>query len=94
VSEPPTADHEKPSLDLPKSKEKVKDVDFLLVSSSHSMMSVGDLEIPITRTNMRLLTRMKHREREELGVNHQGITQPSKVVHEHQFVGSRYSKGE
>jgi len=57
-------------------------------------MSVGDLEIPITGTNMRLLTRMRHEEKEELGVNNQGITQPLEFVHEHRFGGSRYTKGE
>ena len=87
-------DDEQPSSVLSKSKEKVKDVDFLSVSSSHSMMSVGDLEIPITGTNMRLLTRMRHEEKEELGANNQGITQPLEVVHEHQFAGLRYTKGE
>jgi len=75
VSEPSIMDDEKPSSVLSKSKEKVKDVDFLLVSSSHSMMYFGDLEIPITRTNMRLLTKMRHKEK-ELGANNQGITQP------------------
>lgn len=75
-------DDEKPSLVLSKLKEKV-DVDFLSISSSHSMMSVGDLDIPITGTNMRLLTRMRHEEKEELGSNNQGITQPLEVVHEH-----------
>jgi len=67
--EPTTINDEQPSSVLSKSKEEVKDVDFLLVSSSHSMISIGDLEIPITRTNMRLLTRMRHEEKEELGVN-------------------------
>ena len=60
---------------LSKSTEEVKYVDFLPVSSSHSMISVGDLEIPITGKNMRLLTRMRHEEKEELGVNNQGISQ-------------------
>jgi len=83
TNEPPTIDVEKPSLILSKSKEEVKDVDFLSVLSSHSMIYVGDLEIPITGTNMRLLTRMRHEEKEELGVNNQGITQPLEVVHKH-----------
>ena len=58
------------------------------------MISIGDLEIPITGTNMRLLTRMRHEEKEELGVNNQGITPPLVVVHKHRFAGSRYTKGE
>jgi len=57
------------------------------------MMSVGDLEIPITGTNMRLLTKTRHEEKELRAIN-QGITQPLEVVHEHRFVGSRYNKGE
>jgi len=57
------------------------------------MISVGDLEIPITRTNMRLLTRTRHEEK-ELGVNNQGITQPLEVVYENRFAGLRYTKGE
>ncbi len=80
ASEPPKTDDEKPSSVLSKSTEEVKDVDFLSVSSSHSMISVGDVEIPITGTNMRLLTRMRHEEKEELGVNNQGITQPLEDV--------------
>lgn len=94
ISEPPTTDDEQPSSFLSKSTEEVKDVDFLSVLSSHSMTSVGDVEIPITGTNMRLLTRMSHKEKEELGVNNQGITQPLEVVHEHRFAGSRYTKRE
>ena len=89
ASEPPTTDDEKPSSVLSKSTEEVKDVDFLSVSSSHSMISVGDLEIPITGTNMRLLTRMRHDKKEKLGVNNQGITQPLEVVHKHRFAGLR-----
>ena len=33
------------------------------------MISVGNVEIPITGTNLRLLTRMRYKEGEELGVN-------------------------
>ena len=93
-SKPPTTDDEQPSSVLSKSTKEVKDVDFLLVSSSHSMISIGDLEIPITGTNMRLLTRMRHKEEEELGVNNQGITQPLEVVQRPQFVGLGYTEGE
>ena len=50
TSEPPTTDDEKPSSVLSKSTEEVKNVDFLSVSSSHSRIFVGDVEIPITGT--------------------------------------------
>jgi len=60
--------------------KEVKDVDFLSVSYSHSMISVGDMEIPITGTNMRLLTRMRSKEEKFLSVNNQGITQSLEVV--------------
>lgn len=69
ASKPTIINDEQSSSVLSKSKEEVKDVDFLLVSSSHSMMSIGDLGIPITRTNMRLLTTTRHEEKEELDVN-------------------------
>lgn len=85
ITKPPTTNDEKPSSVLCKSKEEVKYFDFLLVSSSHSIMCVGYLEILITGTNMRLLTRMRHKEKEELGANNQGITPPLEVVHEHPF---------
>ena len=44
------------------------------------MISIGDVEIPITGTNIRLLTRMRYKEEEELDVNNQGITQPLEVL--------------
>jgi len=62
ASEPLTIDDEKPSSILSKSTKEVKDVDFLLVLSSHSVISIGDLDIPIIGTNMRLLTRMRYKE--------------------------------
>lgn len=62
ASEPPKTDDEKPSSVLSKSTEEGKDVDFLSVSSSHSMISVGDVEIPTTGKSMRLLTRMRYKE--------------------------------
>jgi len=61
ISEP-TTDDEKPSSVLSKSIEEIKDVDLISVSSSHSMIYVGDLEIPIIGTSMRLLTRMRCKE--------------------------------
>lgn len=47
ASEPPTTDDKMPSSILSKSTEEVKDVDFLSVLFSYSMISVGDVEIPI-----------------------------------------------
>jgi len=93
-SEPPTTNDEQPLSVLSKSTKEVKDVDFLSVSSSHSMILVGDLEIPIIGTNMRLLTRMRHKEEEELGVNNQGITQPLEVVQRPEFTSLGYTEGE
>src|SRR5699024_9671062 len=58
---PTTNDGQPPSSVLSKSKEKVKHVDFHLISSTDGMISVGDLEIPITGTNMRLLTKTSTR---------------------------------
>ena len=86
--------NEKPSSILSKSTEEVKYVYLLSVSSSHCMIYVGDVEIPITWTNMRLLTRTRHEEEEELGFNNQGITQPLEVVQRPQFAGLRYTEGE
>jgi len=44
------------------------------------MIYVGDVEILITRTNMRLLTNVRHEEEEYLVVNNQVITQPLEVL--------------
>lgn len=93
-SKPPTTDDEQPSLILSNSTRKVKDVDFPSISSSHSMISVGDVEILITGKNMRLLTRMRYKGEEELGVNNQGITQPLEVVQRPRFAGLGYTEGE
>ena len=79
-NEPPTTNDEKPSSVLSNSTMEVKDVDFPSVSSSHSIIYVGNVEIPITGTNLRLLTWMRYKEEEELGVNNQGITQPFEVM--------------
>jgi len=57
------------------------------------MMSIGYWEIPITRTNKRILTKTRHEEK-ELGANNQGITQPLEVTHEPRFACLRYTKGE
>lgn len=66
--DPPKTNDEQPSSVFSKSKEKVKDANLLSISSTDSMMSVVDLEIPTTGTNMRLLTKTRHKEK-ELGVN-------------------------
>lgn len=58
------------------------------------MISIGDLEIPITRTNMILLTSKKHEKEDKLVVNNQGITQTLEAMQRLQFAGSRYTKGE
>jgi len=85
ASEPPTTDDERPSYVLSKSTEEVKDVDFLSMLSSHNMIYVGDVEIPTTGKTMRLLTRTRHEEEKELGVNNQSITQPMEVMKRPQF---------
>ena len=71
TSEPPTTDDEKPSSVLSKLIGEVKGVDSTSISASHSMISIGNVEMPIIGTNMRLLTRMNHEKEEELGVNNQ-----------------------
>jgi len=38
------------------------------------MISVGNVDIPIKGINMMLLTKMRYKEEEELGVNNQDIT--------------------
>ena len=43
---------------------------------------------------MRLLTRARHKEEEELGVNNQGITEPLEVKQKPRFGGLRYTEGE
>lgn len=53
---PPMEDDEKPSLVCSKLTVEVKYVDFSSVPSSHSIISVGTMEVPIIGTNMRLLT--------------------------------------
>jgi len=58
---------------------EVKDVDFPSVSSSHSIIFVGNVGIPIKGTNMRLFTRTRYKEEEGIGVKIKGITQPLEV---------------
>ena len=50
----------KPSSHVSKSTSKVNSVDLSSVSSSHDIIYVGSVEIPITRTGMRLLTKMRY----------------------------------
>ena len=57
------------------------------------MIYTGDLEIAITGTNMRLLTRMRHEKEEKLGINNRRITQPLEVVQRPQFAGMGYTNG-
>lgn len=77
--EPPMIDDEKTSSILSNSTVEEKHVDFPSVSSSHSILSIGNAEIPITGTNMRLLTRTRYKEEEALGVKIKGITLPLEV---------------
>jgi len=58
------------------------------------MIYVGDVEIPITGTNMRLLIKMRYKEEKELSVNNQGITQPLEVEQRPRFGGLGYTDGE
>ena len=50
ASKPPTIDDENPSLVLSKLTGEVKDVDFLSISLTHSMISIVDVEIQIIGT--------------------------------------------
>jgi len=66
INKPPTIDDENPSSVLCNSTVEVKDVDFPSVSSSHSIIFVGNVEIPVTGTNMRLLTKRGTRKKKDL----------------------------
>ena len=52
---------------------EVNNVDNSLVSFSNETISVGNIEVPIKRTSMRLLTKMGYKGG-GLGVNGQGMT--------------------
>jgi len=93
TSEPSMTDDESPSLVLSKSTMEVKYVNFSSVSSSPSIIYVGNVEIPIMWTNKRLLTKMRYKEEEGLGVNGQGITQPLEVEKRPRFARLGCTKG-
>lgn len=86
-------DDEKPSSILSNSKVEVKDVDFHSYLSSHSVVSIGNVEIPITGRKMRPLTKMRYKE-EELGVKSQGITLPLEVEQRPRFARLGCTKGQ
>ena len=83
----------KPSSPAFASTSKVNDVDFTSVSSSHAIISVGNVKIPITGNGMRLLTKMGYKGG-GLGVNGQGMTQPLEVVQRPQLLGLGYTEGQ
>ena len=60
------------------STPKVNNVDFYSVSS-HDIISIGSMEIPIAGMGMRLLTKMGYRGG-GIGIHGQGITQPLEVM--------------
>ena len=62
TSEPTRTYDEKSSSVLSNLTVEIKYVESPSISSSHSMISVGNVEIPITGTNMRLLTTMRYKE--------------------------------
>lgn len=68
ASKPSMIDDENPSPILSKSTVEVKDVELSSVSSSHNIISVGNLEMPITRTSMRLIIKMRYKG-EGLGIH-------------------------
>ena len=84
---------EKPSSHVSKLTSEVNRVDFSSVSSSHDIIYVGSIEIPIIGTSMRLLTKMGYKGGGP-GVNGQGMTQPLEVVQRPRFAGKLgYTEG-
>ena len=82
-----------PSSPIFASTSEVNNVDVSSVSSSHAIISVENVEIPITGTGMRLLTKMGYRGG-VLGIHGQGITQPLEVVQRPRYACLGYTKGE
>ena len=76
----------KPSSTALESTTKVNNVDHSSVSFSHDVISVGNVEVPISGTSMRLLTKMGYKGG-GLGVNGQGMTQSLEVIQRPKFVG-------
>ena len=72
-----------------KSTPKVNNVYFSSVSS-HDIILVGSVEIPIIGTSMRLLTKLGYRGG-GLGVRGQGITKPLEVVQRTHYAGLGYT---
>ena len=71
---------------MSKSTAEVNNVNLSSVSSSSDIISLGSVEIPITETDMRLLTKMGYKGG-GLGVHGQGITQPLEVVQQPRYAG-------
>ena len=81
------------SLPISKLTSEVNSYDHSSVSSSRAIISIGNVEIPITGTDMRLLTRMGYKGG-GLGIHGQGITHPLEVVQRPRYVGFGYTEGE
>lgn len=60
---------------------------------SHDFISTGSIEIPLLRTDMKLLSKMEYKGG-GLGINGQVITQPLEVVRRPRLLGMGYIKGE
>lgn len=65
---------------------EVNNVDCSLVSFSHDAISIGNMELPILGTSMRLLMEMGHKGG-GFCVNGQGMTKPLEAIHRPWFVG-------
>ena len=83
----------KPYSHVSKSTTKVNSVDLSSVSSSPNIISVGSVEIQITGTSMRLLTKMGYKGG-GLGINGQGMIQPLEVMQRPRLEGLGYNEGQ